>query len=541
MSSADGSMLAEIARDLCRPEAYPRPVARVELRQTHISLLFFADDRVYKVRKPVDLGFLDFTTLERRRRDCDDEVRLNRRLAKGVYLGVVPITRGGDGRLCVGGEGAAVEWAVEMVRLPAERMLASLLDRGEVDNQQMNAIAALLAGFHASAATGAGVDEYGSPAAIAANVAQNFDQLGGFVDPEPLAPGRPLAAWTPLQHSFLRERAQSHLDGHRPLLERRVREGRIREGHGDLHAEHLCFTAEGLVVFDCVEFSRALRCGDVAADLAFLAMDLDYRGYPGFAGYLVKRYAAVTGDAELPALEAFYKGYRALVRAKVSVLTAADPAVEESQQRELVRKAMRYVQLAAAYELPPAMILTCGLPACGKSWLARHLAGPLRAAVLHSDVRRKRLSGIAPTARRREAYGEGLYAPEMKAATYRSLLDDALASLRAGHSVIVDATFSKREYRAPFAEAAARLGLSCYVLHVSAPEAVIRERLERRELDAREASDANLDVYLGAVAAFEPPRELPPERVVVVESGAAEPEEPGSRLVDRMIALRQPG
>jgi predicted kinase len=183
----------------------------------------------------------------------------------------------------------------------------------------------------------------------------------------------------------------------------------------------------------------------------------------------------------------------------------------------------------------------CGLPACGKSWLAGRLAGPLRAAVLHSDVRRKRLSGIAPTARVREAYGAGLYAPEMKAATYRSLLDDALASLRAGHSVIVDATFSKREHRAAFAEAAARLGLPYYMVHVSAPDAVIRERLARREKDPREVSDADLAIYLEAAAAFEPPLELPRERVVEVSSEAADPEEHGSLLVDRMIALGKPG
>lgn len=522
--------VARLLRELGQPSAFARPVERVEVLQTHISLLFFAGERVYKVKKPVDLGFLDFTRLEQRRHFCEEELRLNRRLAPEVYLAVVPIVRSGDGTLRVGGEGEVVDWAVEMVRLPAERMLAALLDRGEIDNEQMNATAALLARFHAEAPTGSGVDEYGEPDAIASLVEENFEQLEPFCSPEGLL--------TPSQHAFSRGKARAFLESHRDLLERRVREGRVRDGHGDLHAENICFTDTGVVAYDCIEFSRAFRCADVAADISFLAMDLDYRGCPGFSGYLMKRYARESGDGELPRLEAFYKGYRATVRGKVAALTSLDAALDPASREEHERKAMRYLQLAAAYELSPALILTCGLPASGKSWLGKRLAGALRAAVLRTDVRRKLLAGLEPTARAGADYGAGLYSEEKKEAIYGALLADALSNLEAGHSTIVDATFSRRHYRARFVDAAERLGLPYYVVHVTAPDALVRERLARRAAEGSDASDAGLDVYLREREAFEPPTEVPREHVLEVVSGEGAPERKSSVVIDHMISLQ---
>ena len=304
----------KLIEDLTRPEAYENPPEEVEFRQTHISLLFFAGARVYKVKKAVDLGFLDFTTLEKRRHYCDEEVRLNRRLAANVYLGAVPITRTAEGRFSFVGDGPAVEWAVEMVRLPERGMFAEMLERGEIDNEQMNSMVSLLARFHADAPTGPGVDEYASPAAIRTNVEQNLEQLSSSVASGILSPA---------QYAFLKHRRQRFLESRAELLERRVHEGRARDGHGDLHAGNLCLTDDGIVVYDCIEFSRQFRCADVAADVAFLAMDLDQRGYPGFSAYLVKRYAEVADDPDLREVIGFYKGYRAVVRGKVAALTAS--------------------------------------------------------------------------------------------------------------------------------------------------------------------------------------------------------------------------
>lgn len=527
---------ADLVRDLQRVEAYPEPTDEVGFLQTHISWLFFAGRRVYKVKKPVDLGFLDFTSLERRRHFCEEEVRLNRRLAPGVYLGVVPITRTDDGHLRIGGDGEALDWAVEMVRLPEYRMLSNLLDRGEIDNEMMNRMASSLAKFHAESATGPGVDEFGALDVVAANAKENYEQLRAFVADPGKEPPSGIRSLSPTQHAFLESRGRSYLATHKEIFERRVREHRIREGHGDLHAGNLCFTGEGVIAYDCIEFSRRFRCGDVAADLGFLAMDLDYRGYPGFSKYLMRIYRQIAGDPDLAALECFYKGYRALVRSKVAAMTACSPAIESSRREELRRESMRYAQLAAAYELPPAMVLMCGLPACGKSWLAKRLAGSLRAAVLHSDARRKLLSGTALTQRVDVDYETDLYSPEMKEKTYRALLGHALGNLRSGHSVIVDATFSKKEYRSAFVDAAARLDLPYYVVHVTASDSVTRERLANREKEKRELSDAGLDVYLRERAAFEPPFEVPRDHVLEVVSGEGPPEEQSSIVIDRMIA-----
>jgi aminoglycoside phosphotransferase family enzyme/predicted kinase len=525
-----------LVRELMRPAAYPRPPEEVELRQTHISLLFFAGDRVYKVKKPVDLGFLDFTTLERRRFFCEEEVRLNRRLAERVYLGVVPVSRGGDGHLCIGGSGEPIEWAVEMVRLPEHRMLARMLERGEIDNALLNELVLRLARFHAAAPTGAGVDEHGSPAAVAASVEQNFEQLAPFERPDAASPSSESRSLSPDQLGLLRARARRFLATKRELFERRVSAARIREGHGDLHAENICFLPEGPLAYDCIEFDRALRCLDVASDVAFLAMDLDRRGFPAFARYLAHRYERETGDAELSELLVFYKNYRAVVRAKVALLTAADPAADAARREELRREGTGYLQLAVGYELEPTLVLLCGLPASGKSFLAPHLGRPLRAMVLHSDVRRKQLAGLEVSASARSEFGTGMYSPEKRADTYRSLLTDAAAGLTAGRSVIVDASFVSREFRAPFVDAATRLGFAWCLVHVTAPEEVVRARLASAS-DTRTASDADLDVYLRARESFEPPDELPRERVLEVRSGDAPPEEASAELLDRLIAL----
>jgi len=529
---------------LRRPEAYAAGAAApVEHLATHISWLFFVGERVYKVKQPVDFGFLDYTTPEARRHFCEEEVRLNRRLAPDTYLGVVPIARLADGSLRVGSigdepapEGQVVDWAVEMLRLPEERMLARLLERGEIDNAMMNELAELVVRFHAGAATGEGVDEHGALAAIRANVEENYAQLLpyrgelGSLTTE----GKP-AVISLIQHDFLRGRREAFLADEAELLERRVREGHVREGHGDLHAGNLCFKPEGIVAYDCIEFSRRFRCGDVAADLAFLTMDIDLRGFPSFARYLARQYARLALDPELGVVEPFYRGYRAVVRGKVTAFAAA-AASDPARRDELARESMRYLQLATAYELQPALVLMCGLPASGKSWLARRLARPLRAICLRSDARRKLLAGLPVGGHAPKGYGEGLYSEESRARTYRALLGDAIEMLEAGHSVVVDATFARRAERARFVDAAERMDLPYYVLHVTASEETTRRRLAERAADPSNISDADFSVYERAKESFEAPEEVPGGHVLELESGDRPPELASGALLDRMIA-----
>ena len=509
--------LVQALRD---PRAYPHPTGEVGFLRTHISLLFFAGERVYKVKQPVQLGFLDYGTLERRRHFCDEEVRLGRRLAPDVYLGVVPIAARPGGELRVGGEGEPLEWAVAMKRLPEDRMLNRLLERGEIDNEPIHALVELPADFHRRAATGEGVDEHGTHAAQSANAEENIEALQSMEGP-PLAPAALL--------EFLAGRSREFLEEHRELFARRVREGRIREGHGDLHAGNVCFLESGPVAYDCIDFNRRFRCGGGARELAFLAMDLDLRGFAGFGGYLVHRYAERTGDPELQELQRHYKGYFAMVRAKVAAIGAAGDGVPEERRAELRREAKRYLLLAAGYELPPACILTCGPPASGKSWLVEQLAPLLRAAVLHSDVRRKLLAGVPVGRHPTEAFGEGLYSPAMKERTYDSLLARSLEELRAGRTVLVDATFSQATYRAPFVEAMAREGFPLFLCRVSATEEQARARLQEHADD---------ETVRRLRAAFEPPDELPAGARLDVASGQGDPEDAGLALAERWMGQK---
>lgn len=520
-------MRAVIASELLDPACYPHPPAGVETLETHISHLYFAGDRVYKVKKPVDLGFLDFTTLAKRRFFCDEEVRLNEPLAARVYLGVLPITRDAQGRLHVGGDGEPIEYAIEMVRLPAERMLDRLLDEGVIDNAALGALASRLAQFHAAQPTGAGVDEHGSADAVAALVRGNFAAIGAAAClPEP---ARALNA-------AIARRVERAWVGLRDTLAARVAAGRVREGHGDLHAGNICLLPEGIVVYDRLEFSAAYRCCDVACDLAFLAMDMDRRGYRAFSSFLARRYAEIAHDPGLHALLRFYKSYRALVRCKVALIRAEDRACADADRAVAGRDALDYLNLAATYQLPPAMVLVCGLPATGKSWLAAELARPLGAAHLASDVRRKILAHLPREAHVGEAFDSGLYAPEMKARTYRSLLAAALRTLRSGRSVIVDASFATRAWRASFVAGAHRCGAPVVLVHVTASESQVRARLAARARDPHSLSDADLAVHRRAALSFELPSELSDDERVEVESERESPEHTLTRVLTKAQA-----
>ena len=519
---------AQVIEALSRPDAWPSR-ATPERIETHISEVFLVGDRAYKVKKALVLPFLDYGTLERRRAFCEEELRLNRRLAPGVYLRAAPIARASDGRIALDGEGEVVEWAVEMVRLPAREMLDARLARGEVDNELLREIARTLAAFHASAATGPGVDEHGAPEAVARNARENLRELAANV-------GRGARVLPPAVHARLEAWTEDQLREHAALLARRAAGGRVRDGHGDLHAGNVCVLDGRVVAYDCIEFSARFRCADVACDLAFLAMDLDRHGFRGSSGVLVREYAELARDPELPLLVPFYKAYRALIRAKVAALRAGDPAHPEPRRDADRAEARRVAQLAASYALPAGLILTCGLPASGKSTVAEAIAGPLGAVLLHSDVRRKVLARVPLHEHRREGYGSGLYAPELKQRTYDSLLESAREALLHGRTVVVDATFPEPSRRAPFRELARELGRPFALVHVTAAEGEIRRRLEARAQDPEQASDADWGVYLRARDAFRPPVELAPEERVDHASGEQPLEDAGAAALERFAA-----
>ncbi len=494
MESPDAH-LAEVLGSLVRPEAYPHPVEGVTVVQTHVSVVFLAGPYAYKVKKPVHFDFLDAHLLERRAEMCRQELALNRRLSPDLYLGVVPITRGPQG-LVVGGTGEPVEYAVQMRRLPEDRMMDRLLESRALTRKMVEQVAEVLAPFHAAADAGPGVAVHGTPAAVQALWNEHFAQVAPFL-------GKTV---TPFQDGYLRAVVGAWSVRKRRLLEERVAAGRIRDGHGDLRTSSVCFT-EPLAIFDCLDFSARLRCSDVASDVAFLAMDLRLRTRPDLAEAFVQRYVTCAGDTTLPQLVPFYSCYRACVRGKVESLRAEEPEISPADREEAARMARRAFGVAcdaASEDLPPLLLTMSGLSGSGKSALARELGSRRGWEVLSSDVVRKSLHGLAPEERATAALDRGLYTPEATRSTYARLAANAGAALDQGRCVIVDATAQAAWERTVLADAARAHGALLLLAEVRASEEVIRARLEARAREPGVVSDAGWEVYVAQKARWEP-------------------------------------
>jgi aminoglycoside phosphotransferase family enzyme/predicted kinase len=466
-------------------EAYPWQPAAVELVETHISWVFLAGDQVVKVKKPVNYGFVDHTTLESRHRSCADEVRLNRYLTAGVYLEVVPIVRDRTGYR-VAAEGMPVEWATLMRRLPEEGMLDALFAAGTIPPRLGDRLADRLIPFHRDVAPPCEGPADKVAAEASRIVTENLAEL------EPFA-GRPLG---PVQLGLVADALRDFATGHANLLRDRAAAGWIREGHGDLRVEHV-YLEEGpestIQIFDCVEFSRSLRCADVASDLAFLLMDLERLGAKEAAAALVSRYREVGID--LPeALLRFYRAHRALVRAKVACLSRASLAGQEPRDA-LAIEAADYLDLAtaAAVTVRPSLIAMTGLSGTGKSTVAAALARALDAPVFSSDTVRKELAGQAGPAP--AAWEQGLYAPERVEETYERLWWLSAQTLAGGRPAILDATFLDGKRREKLASVARSAGVPLILLETVCPEETAIARILTRARRGDSRSDATVEVY----------------------------------------------
>jgi uncharacterized protein len=491
------------------PGFYPHRPSHVQHVQTHISHVFLAGAYVYKLKKAVRFAFLDFSTRELRRHFCDEEVRLNRRLSPAVYLDVLPVVREAGGRLRLGGEGEAVEHVVWMRRLPADRMLVELVPRGGASPGMMAALADRLAVFHRAAPAGSDVAAHADPERL---IARWNDVLAGAA---PFA-GVLLA---PEDHEVLGDFGPAFVRTHETVLHARQQAGRIREGHGDLHAEHVCFVearraAEGeppplppgIYIFDGIEFSRPLRCNDVAYEIAFLAMDLESLDRPDLARALVAAYVRAADDPDIPLLVPFYGCHLACVRGMVDGLASAEAEVEPPERAAAAARARRHFALAVRYAWAadgPAVIATAGLSGTGKTTLAAALAGTTGFALVGTDTLRRRRGGIAPGTSARAAYGAGLYTEDARAATYAALVAEVEAGLEAGRGVVVDGTFIRRADRDRLARAALRQRRPCVFVECQADEAVVRARLAAREQEPS-VSDARWDTYVTQRARREP-------------------------------------
>ncbi len=329
--------LPELIQALLEPEAYPSPPRNVELMQTQMSYVFIADDYVYKVKKPVDFGFLDYTTLEKRLTFCIKELELNRRLCPDAYLEVVPVTDD-DGRIVMDGKGDVKEYAVKMRRLPREAMMDVLLTKNEVMPEMLNRVAKRLVEFHRKAATGEDINEFGGTDSVFRNTDENFTQTEKYI-------GITVSAET---HHRLKTWNENFIKTNEALFQKRVAESRIRDCHGDLHAAHICFS-NGICIYDCIEFNDRFRYCDVASEVAFLAMDLDHYGRADLSESFIDAYIKESGDGELKKLLNFYKCYRACVRGKVGCFQYADPYINAEEKAKILENTKSYFKLAESY------------------------------------------------------------------------------------------------------------------------------------------------------------------------------------------------
>jgi aminoglycoside phosphotransferase family enzyme/predicted kinase len=483
-----------IVAGLLRPEAYPPPPPRrVEMVATHISWVFLTDRDVWKVKRPVDYGFLDYTTVERRRHFCEEEVRLNRRLAPDVYLGVVPVRSSPAGPTLTG-DGAVLDHAVHMRRVAESASAEALLRAGRLGHGSLWRLAGTLARFYAAAAS---APRYGSAEVVGANLAENFEQVQPFV-------GRFLTRAT-----FEAVRAwQTGLVGREPeRFAARVRQGRIRDGHGDLRLEHVYFEGEDPIVLDCVEFNERFRMGDVASDVAFLAMELDGRARPDLAESFLGRFALEADDHDLYAVVDFYRSYRAWVRGKVAAFLAVDPATPAEKATRKAAEARGLFALAEALARSPgrpaAVIAVGGVIGTGKTVMAEALARALAVPVVASDRTRKHLAGVAATDRAPDS----AYTAEATRRTFDEVFRRAGVVTASGRSVILDATFRDRSLRRRARELAARAGARFLFLETTADDATLRERLRRRAAGSS-VSDATESLLERVRAEFEPVTEL---------------------------------
>jgi len=499
-------MIRSILKSLLKPDAYPEPTSKVEMVQTHVSWIFLTDSHAYKIKKPVDFGFLNFSTIDRRRFYCNEEVKYNRRLCPDIYEGVVELRQTLAGA-SFQGNGQVIDYAVKMKRLPAERMLDRLVTNDTVTALELRNVARVIADFHRTVPTSPAISEYGRLDRILCNWNENFEQASAFEN----------TTLPALEREYVKNWVLSFSNQNADIFDRRINGGFIRECDGDIHLENICLVNGTTYIFDCIEFNDRFRCCDTAADVAFLLMDLDFYGRHDLSVEVIAAYQEASGDDEILAVIDFYKIYRAFVRGKIESFQASDTGIDQDAQAAATQRAIKYFRLARGYiersKLQPTLFITCGLMGCGKSTLAGQLSFELGITSFNSDIVRKQMAGIVPLSAVPVAFGKSIYSEQNNADTYNELLRLAEIEIAAGRSVIVDACFIHEHDRLAFASLAKRFNARFVVLYVSCSEAINRRRLSARLASGRTVSDGRAELLSNQRQIFEHPK---PEEGLII-------------------------
>ena len=480
---------------LSDPSVYPHRPGSVQVIQTHISIVFVAGPYVYKVKKPLSMGFLDFSTLEKRKFFCLQEVSLNSRFSENIYLGVVSICESSAGRINLNEEGAEIECAVLMRYIPEQKVLRNALALGMVNESTIDRVSNSIKEFHLKAVGGPQISIFGAPEVITRNIKENFYQTEDFI-------GETISAET---FESVRSASLKFLEENRGYLEQRVKEGHIRDCHGDLHLDHVILF-DKIMLVDCIEFNDRFRYSDSLADIAFLLMDLDFSGYPAFSRRVLSGYVGDERRKTAQDLLVFYKSYRAYVRGKVQSFASRESEIEAKVRLKSASTASSYFRLAKAYfELPPnpTLVIMCGLMGSGKSFLASRLAERLGIKAIRSDVTRKQTMGISPVEHRLDNFGEGIYTRESSDQIYRLMLERAAVDLEKNETIILDASFIKRSDRIAARDLASNYNADFLLIYCETTDDVIHSRLIRRIEETDEPSDGRWDLYHRQKTEFE--------------------------------------
>ena len=494
---------------LSSPASYPHGPREVRVIQTHISWVFLASPFVFKVKKPVNLGFLDFSTLDKRRHFCQRELDLNRRLCPEVYLAVVPIYKSGSG-FSFNTEGEIAEYSVKMRELPHGWFLNELLAEGLVGETEINRVISRLHRFYQSETPTPKIEQWGMPQKLKISTDENFAQV------------EPFAGQTISRAAFeaIRHYTNQFYVTNGKLFRERIRQHRILDCHGDLHLDHIHITPERLSIFDCIEFNDRFRFIDIA-NLAFLAMDFDFEDRGDLENLLLRNAAREFHDAGMLKIANFYKCYRAFVRGKVESIQATEK--ETADSRECEKQAARYFRLALRYAVAasePLVLVVMGRVGTGKTTVARQLASELDWPLFSSDEIRKTMASVPLTERTAAEMRDEVYSKRMTEQTYKKLLEHGLAALETHNGVVLDATFSSRANRKSLHDACAKAGVHLQVIELNVDPATIRARLSARDKSAGEISDARREDFEKLTAAYDPPSELAQDLIKISTANA---------------------
>ena len=500
--------MGNLVESLLKPSAYPHPVDEILLVETHISLVFLTGPYAYKIKKPLNLGFLDFSTLEKREYYCREELRRNRVLCGDLYLDVIPVTEQ-PGSITIGGKGGIIDYAVQMIQFDRRLELDTLLSEEKLTGEHIDEISRTVALFHENAPSAEPDTPFGRPEILIRPVRDNFTESERLSNnPDEIARLEQVGNWT--ENEFARLR---------PLLLSRKENGSIRQCHGDMHTGNMVVWKGKVMIFDCIEFNSFLCTIDVISEIAFLVMDLEHSGHPEHAWRFLNSYLSYTGDYEGLALLRFYKTYRAMVRAKVTairLLQETDPYDKKATRTEHCS----YVETALASTTPgkASLIITCGVSGSGKTTFARDLASRLQAVHIRSDVERKRLFGLGQLIKSNPELNRQMYSSKSSESTYSRLFDLAVHCLENRYPVVVDATFLHRDERARFLALGKDAGVPANILFFETPETLLLERVRKRLEKGKDASEADCSILRQQFGEMQPLQDAEKNRALMIDT-----------------------